>query len=91
MARGTIWLTLGSILATLNITKAVGEDGQVIEPTGEYRWSGVVRYDARRALISFIHSKAQKYRHPVPFDCKIVPRSVETADLIRGLSNSNDI
>ncbi|KAJ6521007.1 cytochrome P450 [Mycena vulgaris] len=36
MATSSIWIAVASILATFNITKAVGDDGQVIEPTHEY-------------------------------------------------------
>ena len=36
MAISFIWTTIASILATLNITKAVDRDGNVIEPTIEF-------------------------------------------------------
>ncbi|KAJ6504475.1 cytochrome P450 [Mycena vulgaris] len=36
MATSSVWIAVASILATFNITKAVGDDGQVIEPTHEY-------------------------------------------------------
>ncbi|KAJ6471903.1 cytochrome P450 [Mycena sanguinolenta] len=41
MAQDSIWINVVSILATFNIAKAVGDDGQVIEPTHEYS-SGLV-------------------------------------------------
>ncbi|KAJ6533290.1 cytochrome P450 [Mycena vulgaris] len=36
MATSSVWIAVASILATFNITKVVGDDGQVIEPTHEY-------------------------------------------------------
>ncbi|KAJ7448564.1 cytochrome P450 [Mycena latifolia] len=36
LATSSVWITVASILATFNITKAVGDDGNVIEPTHEY-------------------------------------------------------
>ncbi|KAJ7146871.1 cytochrome P450 [Mycena epipterygia] len=36
MAMSSVWITIASILAVFDITKAVGEDGQTIEPSYEY-------------------------------------------------------
>ncbi|KAJ7764910.1 cytochrome P450 [Mycena metata] len=36
MAISSLWITVASILSVFDITKAVGEDGQIIEPTYEY-------------------------------------------------------
>ncbi|KAJ7483475.1 cytochrome P450 [Mycena latifolia] len=36
LATSSVWITVASILATFNITKAVGDDGNVIEPIHEY-------------------------------------------------------
>ncbi|KAJ7676990.1 cytochrome P450 [Mycena polygramma] len=36
MAHSSVWMNVVSILATFNITKAVDEDGHVVEPTYEY-------------------------------------------------------
>ncbi|KAJ6622291.1 cytochrome P450 [Mycena sp. CBHHK59/15] len=36
MAASSVWISAVSILATFDITKAVGDDGQVIEPSYEY-------------------------------------------------------
>jgi len=43
MAMSSVWITVVSILAMFDITKAVGDDGQEIEPTYEYS-SDFVRY-----------------------------------------------
>ncbi|KAJ7607861.1 cytochrome P450 [Roridomyces roridus] len=36
MAASSIWITITSILATFDITKAVGKDGELVEPSYEY-------------------------------------------------------
>ncbi|KAJ6603388.1 cytochrome P450 [Mycena vulgaris] len=36
MASLSVWISVASILATFDITKAVGEDGEIIEPIFEY-------------------------------------------------------
>ncbi|KAF7366944.1 hypothetical protein MSAN_00953100 [Mycena sanguinolenta] len=36
MAASSVWITAARILASFDITKAVGEDGNIIEPTYEY-------------------------------------------------------
>ncbi|KAJ7247317.1 cytochrome P450 [Mycena rebaudengoi] len=36
MAMSSLWISIASILATFDISKAVGEDGKVIEPSYEY-------------------------------------------------------
>ena len=36
MAESAVWITIASILAAFNITKAVDENGEVIEPSYEY-------------------------------------------------------
>lgn len=35
LATASIWNAVTSILATLNVTKAIGADGAIIEPSGE--------------------------------------------------------
>lgn len=51
MAKATMWLTAGSIIATFNVGKAIDASGAVIEPTGEY-----VEGMARCVLYAFIHN-----------------------------------
>ncbi|KAJ7146878.1 cytochrome P450 [Mycena epipterygia] len=36
MAMSSMWITVASVLAVFDITKAVGEDGKIIEPSYEY-------------------------------------------------------
>lgn len=35
LVKETLWIAIASILATMDISKAVGEDGVTIEPNGE--------------------------------------------------------
>ncbi|KZP19033.1 cytochrome P450 [Athelia psychrophila] len=43
MAKASLWLTAGSILAMFDIGKAVDPSGAIIEPTGEYE-EGMIRH-----------------------------------------------
>ena len=36
MAFSSIWITVASILATMDITKTIDANGNVVEPSGEY-------------------------------------------------------
>ncbi|KAJ7245944.1 hypothetical protein C8J57DRAFT_1021327, partial [Mycena rebaudengoi] len=36
MAQSTLWITVASLLAVFNITKAIGDDGELLEPSYEY-------------------------------------------------------
>ncbi|KAJ7251361.1 cytochrome P450 [Mycena rebaudengoi] len=36
MAQSTLWITVSSLLAVFDITKAIGEDGKILEPSYEY-------------------------------------------------------
>ncbi|KAJ7283162.1 cytochrome P450 [Mycena rebaudengoi] len=36
MAQSTLWITVASLLAVFNITKAIGVDGKILEPSYEY-------------------------------------------------------
>ncbi len=36
MGYSSLWFTVASILATMNITKALDKNGKVMEPSGEY-------------------------------------------------------
>lgn len=43
MATSAIWITAVSMLSVFDISKAVGEDGEVIEPSYKYA-QGVLMY-----------------------------------------------
>jgi hypothetical protein len=80
MGTSNVWLSIARILATFDITKAVGEDGQVIEPTYEY-FAGMVV-----CVPCFLNCQTDSlYRNsqPLPFKCSIKPRSEKAAALIK--------
>lgn len=80
LARSTIWLTIVSILATFTISKAIDEDGREIEVSDEQCTSGVVSF------VNFIVPARSNTnyctRAPLPFKCKIVPRSKAAETLL---------
>ncbi|KAJ7251429.1 cytochrome P450, partial [Mycena rebaudengoi] len=43
MVQSTLWITVASLLAVFNITKAIGKDGKILEPSYEYH-SAIVSY-----------------------------------------------
>ncbi|KAJ7251339.1 cytochrome P450 [Mycena rebaudengoi] len=43
MAQSTLWITVASLLAVFNIAKAVGDDGELLEPSYEYH-SAMILY-----------------------------------------------
>jgi hypothetical protein len=83
MAQSTVWITVASLLAVFNITKAIGEDGKILEPSYEYH-SDIVLYVFK---LSGFQTNSKDSRMPFPFKCSIKPRSKAAADLIRSTSN----
>ncbi|THH16045.1 hypothetical protein EW146_g4546 [Bondarzewia mesenterica] len=81
MARGSIWIAIVSILATLDISKAVDKDGKAIEPTDEYS-SGLI-VTVLTFFVSFPPILSSN-SYPAPFRCTIKSRSPEAEKLIRG-------
>jgi hypothetical protein len=88
MATSSVWITIASILATFDITKAVGEDGKVIEPNHAY-FPGLVTYavslKSRNILIG-------SYQHAAPLQVlnqASIPRSCgsNTGYIKRGSSS----
>ena len=43
IAFSAVWLTAVTILATFNLSKAVDQEGKVIEPSREYTGNGLLR------------------------------------------------
>ncbi|KAJ7269215.1 hypothetical protein C8J57DRAFT_1324723 [Mycena rebaudengoi] len=39
MTQFTLWVTVASLLAAFNITKGIGEDGKILEPSYKYHLS----------------------------------------------------
>jgi hypothetical protein len=54
MATSSVWIAVASILATFDITKAVGEDGKVIEPNHDYM-SAIVTYAQFLEISKYTH------------------------------------
>jgi len=67
LAFQSIRIAVASILSVYNISKAIDENGQTIEPRVEYT----------PMLLS----------HPIPFKCRIIPRSEHAAAIIRQTAN----
>jgi hypothetical protein len=69
MALSSIWITVVSILATFDITKAVDENGNVIEPSYDYL-SGLIRsamfFFFFRAQVVLILSSVHHFLSNVP-------------------------
>ncbi|KAF7366049.1 Cytochrome P450 [Mycena venus] len=82
MALSGIWITVVSILATFDITKAVDEKGNVIEPAYEYIPGGIPL--EAYLCVAPIMSPNYSFSTPAPFKCSITPRSQETVALIQG-------
>ncbi|KAJ6491300.1 cytochrome P450 [Mycena vitilis] len=59
MAQASVWINVVSILATFDIAKAVGEDGQVIEPTHEY-FSALVSISMPLPFESSVKPRSQR-------------------------------
>lgn len=69
-------------LAVFDVSKAIGEDGKIIEPAVEFT-SGTIRY----VFVFFprlFNSAWLTYTcsHPKPFKCSIKPRSAKAEALI---------
>lgn len=87
MAISAIWIAVASIVATFDITKAVDENGDTIEPVNETRtglaWS-VFGYNSITAIVLiFLY-----FSIPMPFKCSIKPRSENAEILIRSTAAS---
>ena len=82
MARESVWLTVGSILACFKIEKSVDAHGNVIEPSGKYM-TDLIRYSKLSVLA---RSRLILFRTPETFSCSIKPRSEESEKIIRELS-----
>ncbi|KAF7373059.1 Cytochrome P450 [Mycena sanguinolenta] len=79
MAAASLWIVVASILSTFNIDKAIGENGEIIEPTHEYS-PGIVSWvfaTLRHNALTMVD------RTPLPFKCSITPRSPQAVDAIQ--------
>ncbi len=77
------WLLIASIIATMNITKAIDEKGKLLNP------NMLSRISFSGQLFIFIGCSAThceaccSFRTPNPFKCDIRPRSEKALELIR--------
>jgi hypothetical protein len=79
MALDTIWMAIASVLSVYNITKAVGDNGDVITPQVKLK-PGTIWY------VATIAERVRPYilsSHPAPFECVIEPRSATALALIQ--------
>ena len=84
MAYESLWISIISILATYDIQTTRDGNGQEIIPSEAY-CDGFVRC-VRPSNASVLCSQelmSFPFSHPLPFVCKIVPRSQKHANLIR--------
>ncbi|KAG5637844.1 hypothetical protein H0H81_002981 [Sphagnurus paluster] len=90
MAFSAIWIAIASMIATLDISKAVDDNGKIIEPSYEYV-SALVRYATypRAPGFSFLMKNYITVpSSPLPFKCSIKPRSPQAESLIRATTNA---
>ena len=80
VAEVTVWLAVARVLACFDISQAVDESGNPIQPAADFT-SGVLRY-LRTSIWQFCSSPDGDYSRPKPFPCRIVPRSEGTVELI---------
>ena len=78
-----MWFTIASMLATMNITKGVDENGAVIEPSGEYESAMTQSVSPHMLLSSLLTGGSSAVK---PFACSVNPGSRQTVDLIRSIS-----
>ena len=78
MAFSSIWITVASILATMDITKTIDANGNVVEPSGEYE-SLTIQFVC--SFYNLGHSDTD--RMPKPFKCSIKPRSKQAEAAVR--------
>jgi hypothetical protein len=84
MAFSSVWIAVASIIAVFDITKAVDENGNVIEPSHEYS-SSLVWYVKLLSIVQALNlfHLVFPFSMPLPFECSIKPRSKDAEDLIR--------
>lgn len=74
MAIASAWISIASILATLKIEKAVGEDGKEIIPEVEFTTGLTWCVVALVVLFFVVSTKLFFSSHPKPYKCNIRPR-----------------
>ena len=74
MARSTVWISIVSMLATFDITRAKDAAGNEIECSTDYT-EGMSGYEYYLTIYVNIFFSDIVDSHPVPFECTITPRS----------------
>lgn len=80
LAYESMWITIASTLATLNILKAKGPDGEPITPDEDYLEGFLWSVDQSGGLAG--QPLICPHSYPKPFKCDIQPRSAEHKVLI---------
>lgn len=81
LADASLFVTVSTILAVFNLSKAVDANGNVITPAFEYT-SGTLRSVQFVLDISIAADRTSRFSHPVPFKCMITARSRKAEALI---------
>lgn len=82
IALSTAWITIASVLATFNISKAKDEFGNIIEPIVDFRSAAIVAYVPHTQSTSPSSTLISFCSLPSPFKCSITVRSREAEKLI---------
>ena len=86
LASSAVWLTVATILATFNLSKAVDEDGKVIEPCVECGGDSLTLWVKSQSVKN--QSNSSWNSRPLPFECSMKPRSDVAERLIRSVVDS---
>jgi hypothetical protein len=82
LAETSVWIAMATILATLNIRRAVDENGEEIIPQPEFS-SGLTWYHFIALVADFYNANLFfSGSHPLPFPCVVEPRSEAAYRLI---------
>ena len=81
MVWSELWITIASMLLTMNISKAMDENGLEIEPVEE--WISAVNL----SVPIFYHFLTDRIVSTLkPFVCSVKPRSKQAEDLLRSVA-----
>ncbi len=77
---------IASMLVTMNISKALDENGLEIEPVEE--WISALNLSVSRYFTMFLTDKT--FSTLKPFVCSVKPRSKQAEDLVRSIDLSDE-
>ena len=87
LADASLWIAMASILATLDVTKAIGDDGKEITPPLKFI-SGIARYRSTQPVLR-LNTESACGSHPAPFRCNIKPRDLAAQSLLAEIDTSD--